>query len=239
MNDKVFSIGNRPWSDEELRSAISEFVPIFIARPIQDNFGGMGFTDMFFTWFILRMLRPTTVLEVGVYKGQGTWLMEMALPDAVIHSVDPLLWQRQYISMRAVYHSQDIVFEKWKFLEEKVLAHFDDHQDAIDRVRFCQKESIRYLIFTDNYPYQMGDCRSLKRGFEEPQANYYLHGALATYFEFPPLLRTPNHRNNHPWEWPTPKPLFATASELPTPAVEDATGYTWFCFAELKGDWTT
>jgi hypothetical protein len=116
------------------------------------------------------------------------------------------------------------------------LAHFDDHQDAIDRVRFCKKEGIRYVVFTDNYPYQMGDCRSLKRGFEEPQASHYLHSALSVYFEFPPLLRTPNHRNNHPWIWPTPNPLFASAGELPPVAVEDTTGYTWFCFAELKGD---
>lgn len=238
MNDKVFEIGNRPWSDDELRSAVPKFASVFDARPIPDNHGGMGFIDMFFTWFVMCKLNPVAVLEVGVFKGQGTWLMETTLPNTIIHSVDVDLGQRQYVSSRAIYHAEDPTFESWDFPKGDVLAHFDDHQDAIDRIRFCVTEGIRYIVFTDNYPYQCGDCRSLKRGFEEPQANRYLHSALAVYFEFPPLLKTPKHRNDRPWTWPTPNPLFVDAKDLPASAVKDTTTYTWFCFAELKGDWT-
>jgi len=42
---------------------------------------------MFASWFMARQLDPEVIIESGVWRGQGTWLLEQACPRAQIISM--------------------------------------------------------------------------------------------------------------------------------------------------------
>ncbi len=158
------SIGELPWSRDDLIAALPEFESVYAQRPIRDNLGGMKSPHMFAVWFIARLLRPAVVIESGVFRGQSTWLFEQALPDARIISIDIDLGAREYISPRATYHDQDFSTIDWSELRgEQTLAFFDDHQNAYTRLQQCRWLGLRHVIFEDNYPSSVGDCYSLKK----------------------------------------------------------------------------
>ena len=70
------------------------FEKLYEQRPIKNNIHGMRFQHMFATYFILKKLKPSFVIESGVFRGQSTWLIENTLPQANILSIDIDLSQR-------------------------------------------------------------------------------------------------------------------------------------------------
>ncbi|MEM6630825.1 MAG: hypothetical protein AAF694_14185 [Bacteroidota bacterium] len=156
------------WSYEDMRGYLSEFLEIYSQSPIKDNQGGMQAPHMFATYYMLKKLAPKNVIESGIWKGQGTWLIEQTLPSTKIHSIDINLELREYLSPKVTYHSQDFSTLDWDtLLEEKesTVLFFDDHQNAFERVKTCKKLGFKHLIFEDNYPITQGDCYSLKKAF--------------------------------------------------------------------------
>ncbi len=165
---KVKSLGNVSWSREEIKNAIPEFLELYQKRPIQDNEGGMRIPHMFATWLMLRQLQPQVVIESGVWRGQGTWLIEQTLPQTKIYGIDPNLKRREYTVADAKYFTQDFSEIDWKDLpKEETLLFFDDHQNAFARIKSAEKWGFKHLIFEDNYPPRVGDCYSLKKAFCE------------------------------------------------------------------------
>lgn len=159
-------IGTPPWSREDLVAALPEFLSLYPKRPIRDNEGGMKAPHMFATWFMARRLAPKAIIESGAWKGQSTWLLEQACPDAELVSIDIDLSRREYISPRATYHDVDFSEIDWsEFPVESTLVFFDDHQNAYERLLQCRWFGIRDLLFEDNYPASRGDCYSLKKAF--------------------------------------------------------------------------
>ncbi len=148
-----------------MRQSLDEFAAIYANRPIRDNAGGMHAPHMFATWFMVRRLNPDLIIESGVFKGQGTWLLERACPDARLICIDINLAQRQYISDRATYSDRDFDLHDWADASDRTLAFFDDHQNARVRLQQCHWHGIRHAMFEDNYPPPHGDCYSLKRAF--------------------------------------------------------------------------
>ena len=83
--------GSTPWTRADLEAAVPDFVRVFERRPIQRNDGGMQVNHAFALWFILTWLKPPVVIENGLFRGQGTWLVRQALgPHARIICLDPL-----------------------------------------------------------------------------------------------------------------------------------------------------
>jgi len=162
MIDKRFT---RKWSYQDLRKAALTFKSIYEQRPIQNNDGGMKFPHMFGLWYLLRQLQPGLVIESGIWKGQGTWLIERALPEADIISIDLNLSRLEYKSSRAKYLTEDFSKIEWNIINQKqdVVLFFDDHQDAFERIKLGYKMGFRKFIFEDNYPENHGDCYSLKK----------------------------------------------------------------------------
>ena len=72
---------------------------------------------------LLKKLNQNILLESGVFKGQGTWLIEKTLPKSKIYSIDIDLNQREYISNKVVYLNKDFKFFDQKIIPEKTL-HF-------------------------------------------------------------------------------------------------------------------
>jgi hypothetical protein len=155
----ITALGSVPWDRTDVSDALDAFLPLFGKRPIRENQGGMRSVGLFNVWFLLNRLRPRSVLESGIWKGQSTWLIEETLPAAEIVSIDINLPIREYISRRARYSDTDFLKVDmnafgWDSVES--LAFFDDHQDVIPRLRKCQSLGIKKIILDDNYPEFIG-----------------------------------------------------------------------------------
>ena len=122
---------------------------------------------LFAVWFMVRALAPDLIVESGVWKGQGTWILEQACPSARIVSLDPDLSTRVYLSKKAVYSELDFSLQDWTHLPERSLVLFDDHQNAYRRLQQCHWFGFNHVIFEDNYPILQGDCYSLKKAFAQ------------------------------------------------------------------------
>jgi hypothetical protein len=238
----MFEIGTAPFQRDAMRASIPEFVDLHGRRPIWENRGGMRAPHLFATWFMVRTLKPTHIVESGVFKGLGTWLLEQAAPEAALVCIDPEPSVRRYQSARATYLTEDFARVSWDLPRETTLLFFDDHQDELRRVEEARRLGFRHVIFEDNYPPGQGDCFSLKQAFMgeqrrdargvvtrlldtlsgstpspgDPKAE--LEAALDCYYEFPPVLRVAETRWGDPWadpRYPTPEALFRDASEVP------------------------
>jgi len=166
------SIGAPNWTREEMIVSLDEFVSLYQQRPIQDNTGGMKAPHLFAVWFMARALAPPLIVESGVWKGQGTWLLEQACPSARIISLDPDLSRRIYVSEKVVYSTLDFSLQDWTDLPVKSLVFFDDHQNAYRRLQQCHWFGFKHIIFEDNYPVSQGDCYSLKKAFSHAGFSY-------------------------------------------------------------------
>lgn len=109
----VLSLGAIPWSREEMVGSLEEFKSVYTRRPFAENPGGMRSPHMFLFWFVLRALKPEVVVESGIWRGQGTWLIEQACPQAEIHCIDPILGRVNYLSKKAKYYRQDFSTIDW------------------------------------------------------------------------------------------------------------------------------
>ena len=261
MSQRFREIGVSPFRDE-MRARLADFHALYSRRPILENQGGMRAPHLFATWFMVQTLRPTHIVESGVFKGLGTWLLEQAAADAHLYCIEPNPAQIEYRSARAKYHTRDFGEIAWDLPRATTLLFFDDHQNALERVRLARELGFRHLIFEDNYPARRGDCYSLKRALmgepppspptflarvrrelgglfaRERDAGAYLERALETYCEFPPIVRSRMTRWGDAWDderYPTPEPLLAaTESEAEGPFARDADSYTWICYALVR-----
>ena len=146
----------------EITKEIEKFLKIYKHRPIKNNKHGMQINHMFALYFLLKKLKPQYVIESGILRGQGTWLIEKTLPKTKIFSIDINLGARKYISKKAKYLDQDFKYFDQKIKPEKTLAFFDDHTCHIDRIKQCKFFNIKQIILEDNYDIGEGDFNSLK-----------------------------------------------------------------------------
>lgn len=150
-----------------MRASLEEFSQIYERRPVRDNSGGMSSTHLFLMWYVLRFLKPRVVIESGVWRGQGTWCIEQACPDAEIYSID-INWKNlRYRSRRATYLNKDFETHSWDHVpREETLAFFDDHVNAFGRCQALHRLGFRHAMFEDNYAPRDGhDVYSLKMAF--------------------------------------------------------------------------
>ncbi len=173
---------------------INEFVDLYHLRPLYDNTGGMKFPHMFATYCFLKELNPSLIIESGIWKGQGTWLIEKTCPTAKIISIDITLGYREYISQNVIYSDKDL---KYHNLNEyvntyadndfnKVVIFLDDHQNVLDRLRYIHDNSnIKNILYEDNYPSNQGDCLSIKKILENKR--YVIDsGGVRTFYDSKP-----------------------------------------------------
>ena len=163
--EQIVSIGRPPWTRQEILEQLEQFMLLYADRPIKDNQDGMKAPHMFAVWFMVKKLSPDLIVESGVWKGQSTWLLEQACPNARLVSIDLNLNHRLYISDSAVYSDMDFSEQDWINVTENSLVFFDDHQNAYRRLQQCKWFGFKHIIFEDNYPISQGDSYSLKKAF--------------------------------------------------------------------------
>lgn len=187
---ELVSIGNPPWSREEMVGSLKEFSELYEERPIRDNGFGMLSPHLFLLWFALRKLKPKAIVESGVWKGQGTWCIEHACPEAELYCLDINLKPIQYRSKRAKYIDQDFAALEWHHLpKNETLLFFDDHQNALDRVKSASELGFKHLLFEDNYVPQHADCYSLKMAFMQAGLSFVPQDCLSVTGRLRRLLK--------------------------------------------------
>ena len=141
---------------------IKSFLKIYKNRPIKNNKHGMKINHMFAFYYLLKKIKPNYIIESGVFRGQGTWLIETVLPNSKVFSIDLDLTQRTYKSKRVKYLDYDFKYFNEQIEPHKPLAFFDDHTDHLERIKQCKYLNIKDIIFEDNYEIGKGDFNSLK-----------------------------------------------------------------------------
>lgn len=232
------TIGNVSWNNEDILNHLDDFLELYEKKPIKNNIGGMTSPHCFATYFLLKNKNLPNIVESGIWCGQSTWLIEMTCPNSSLTSVDPNLGNRKYISSKVRYSTldwQEMYFED----PPNTICFFDDHQNALNRIKYAKKMGYKYLIFEDNYPIGQGDCLSLKQILDGDlnEDKKYLLDNLKVYYEFPPIFIKENTRWGVPWSnYPTQKPVFEKLTDENMKYKifdDDAKGYTWICYVEL------
>ena len=160
---KIFKKNPPKWSRSEMVKEIEIFSSIYKERPIKNNIGGMMFPHMFAFYFILKKIKPDFVVESGVYKGQSTWLIERTLPNTNILSIDLNFSNIVYKSKKAKYSTTDFKYQDFSKLTKNSLVFFDDHQNALDRLKQSKNFKFKHMVYEDNYCPGTGDCYSFKK----------------------------------------------------------------------------
>lgn len=142
------------------RNDLTEFLMSVNFQEINANDGGMKVPDMFSLYFLLKKLRPSVVIESGVWNGQSTKLIRETLEDVKIISLDPRPIEG-YIDENTTYYVGD-TFKDFKDLDlsssdmNNVLCFFDDHQNQAQRLVQCIDKKVKHVFFNDNYPVNCG-----------------------------------------------------------------------------------
>jgi hypothetical protein len=236
---KLVKIGDVPWDRNDIESKLDDFMKLYEKRPIINNRGGMGAPHCFATYFLMKSLNKPFIVESGIWKGQSTWLIESTCPSAKLLCIDPNLNQITYKSKKATYTTTD-----WGKLNiknpEETLCFFDDHQNAVERIKGAVKRGFKHLIFEDNYPVGQGDCVSLKQTLDKnTDDTKFLREHIEIYYEFPPVFKQEKTRWGDDWDdtnYPTTKPIFdeIKGNEKYREFYDDALGYTWIAYVKLR-----
>lgn len=161
FNDKLFQqvvaynpkLGNSYYCWKIPDQTFLDFLEIYKKRPIRDNQGGLRSYGCFFLWYLLKEINPALVIESGVWRGQTTWLIGKAVPEAKIIAIDPETRYLIYLSRKATYTTEDFSnLEIPNDIDGPVVCFFDDHVNAYDRVLQSYSKGVKHIIFDDNYP---------------------------------------------------------------------------------------
>lgn len=239
---------------KDLIRDLDEFYELYQSRPIKDNNGGMKSAHMFSAWFVVKNLRPKTLIESGVWKGLGTWFFEQASPQTQIISIDPRPDFRIYTGKNVIYKTEDFLSVNWDVLEkDDSLVFFDDHQNSIERIAKCKTLGFKRLMFEDNYPWQQGDCYTPKKILanrdyvidKDGSRVFYSKNVqdlkffvenVSVYQEMPPIFKGHTTRWGSEWneEYPTNEPLLSFQDKEKYPIFyNELLDYTWICYLEL------
>jgi hypothetical protein len=248
----------------EVRSALEEFYKLYEKRPVRENEGGMKSPHLFNTWYSLKKLNPKLIIESGVWKGLGTWIIEQACPKAKIISIELDYSHLEYKSPTATYLDKDITTYPWDMIladhhptitKDEIVIFLDDHQNFLNRLEFLSNLGMKHILYEDNYPPLQGDtfspkkilaCRDYimdyagKRSLH--QYSYFDYErfleCVETYQELSPIFKTAKTRWGDDWDetnYPTKAPFLTVEDADKFPTFwKEASSYTWICYMGLK-----
>ena len=237
----TYIIGEEKWNKQVILSMIDDFLELYKKRPLVNNQGGMLSQHCLATYIFVKTLNPKYIIESGIFEGQSTWLLENTCPNSKIISIDPRLDYRKYISPTVEYKTED-----WSLIDfsnidiSNTICFFDDHQNAVERIKSAVNRGFKYLIFEDNYPIGKGDCISLKQRLSiNDETQEFLKKHIKIYYEFPPVFKNEYTRWGDLWDnnnYPTKEPIFDKLDSTNMNYKvfsDDAHNYTWIAYVEL------
>lgn len=208
------------------------------ARPFDNHNGITGPSAVALAYF-LRRLAPTTVFEVGVWRGFSTWLIEQAVPQAKLFCLDPIftVWPlldpakfgTTYKSPRADYHADDfscIGLQVTPDRRDRLVVLFDDHQNKVIRLDQARRAGVKHLLFDDDVPYA-ADHETFAQMHLGKRLPPWFSQVVRRYERFPPL-----------WEAVERDGMRHSALELPdlpelAPLKAERDKWSWLSYIEL------
>ena len=160
------------WNNDELIEELKIFAEIYKERPVKNNVHGMKFPHMFAAYFILKKIKPSFIIESGIFKGQSTWLIEKSLPNSKILSIDINLNKREFISKNATYSNIDFKYHDFSNIPNDTLVFFDDHVNHYERLKQAKFFGIKNIILEDNYKSNEGDFFTIKHSYQNSGFNH-------------------------------------------------------------------
>ena len=142
---------NLKYSKKDIQNYVEEYCKVFSRTPILDMNSGFGFNEGLFLFCIIKVIKPSLVIESGIMKGFTTYLIDAATDkQCIINSYDISFENIEYRSKKASYFKNDINQTPPDIKNHKVLAFWDDHTSQLDRLEFAIKNHIKYNIFDDD-----------------------------------------------------------------------------------------
>ena len=139
------------YTKKDIENYIDEYCKVFFETPIKDLNSGFGFNEGLFLFCIIKVVKPTLVIESGIMKGFTTYLIDSASNhNCIINCYDISFDNIEYRSKKAKYFNNDINESPPKIKDHKVLAFWDDHTAQLDRLEFSIQNKIEYNIFDDD-----------------------------------------------------------------------------------------
>lgn len=214
---------------DELLNELRQFAEIIKNRPFQNEYGLRGVSAFALYWFI-KKIDPTLVVEVGVWRGFGTWLIEQAAPNAEIICMDPIFMFEGYLDMdrvgrvyrsgRAQCSAQDFSCSRIMTIaaeHARPMAFFDDHQNKLPRLFQAREAGIKDIVFDDNTS-AFYTHRTLEQERHDPTSLAILESEVREYQIFPALwdvdfVLGPQHINEKGLDFPREAALEYVFSE--------------------------
>ena len=108
----VCSKGSFTLDKHWLLQELNPFLEVYLERPYRHhNFGGTNLMHQFGLWCLLRRLKPKYVIESGIFRGLGTWILRQACPSARLIMLDPAAKELSYTDQ----HPDTLYFTGDKF----------------------------------------------------------------------------------------------------------------------------
>jgi len=170
------------------RNDLDEFMENIYFDEIQLNDGGMKINDMFSFYFLLTRMKPTVVVESGIWKGYSTKIIRKTLGnDVKILCLDPLDitkdgFRDDNVNTTYLIGATFVDFEQLDLSEygidivndvDGVLCIFDDHQNAAQRMSQCLQKGVKHVFFSGNYPVNAGSHYSIQHLIDNDQRNVF------------------------------------------------------------------
>ncbi len=221
---------------EKLLPDLREFSRFYKDRPIKNNHGGGHSPHYFWLWWTIKQLKPVSTIESGVWKGQGSWIIEQTDSDYMGFDID--LGLREYEVCSGVYDHKDFADMEWR-IEATSLLFLDDHVNHFDRIRQAKELGFKHLIFDDNYPSSVGNER-MEKEMNNMQTLKQQHQPAAEtspnyqYLEFPPIYAPNITRWGDAWSnYNFKEPLFSSLQKGTECFMQEAKEYTSICYVLL------
>lgn len=190
----------KDWEEERpaLLGCLYEYAERLRHRPLDNEEGLRGVSAFALYWF-LKQITPTLVIEVGVWKGFSTWLIEQAAPHAEIACFDPLFFLESKLDpnkLGPTYRTNKARYYPWEFScadipkmiagHERPCVFFDDHQDKVARLLQAKAFGLKHIVFDDNVPFAYTH-RSFEAARHDPAVLALMRREIQAYEIFPAL----------------------------------------------------
>ena len=150
------------------------FIENIYEPEFSSNDGGMKSPDLFTLYYLLTILKPDVIIESGIWKGISTKLIRKTVGEnAIIICLDPIdiLTYKDTNSNTKYYIKENFIdFEDLnldEYKDKKILAYFDDHQNAVERLLQSNEKNIKYIFYNDNYPVNCGSHLTIQQQLNE------------------------------------------------------------------------
>lgn len=238
-------------SNTELLSYVDDFMELYESRPIRNNSGGALAVNLFYLYATLRKLQPQYIIESGVFRGQGTWLIDQLLPNTKVVCIDPNLQQIDYKNEKHTYTTADFLSFTADSIDREVakntLIIFDDHQDQDSRMVHAYNLGFKHMYWDDNYPDYCGMRHvsieavltdATRDGYViRPESKDNLNKILKRYYTFPPMTKyTDAITMEESYIDESLEPLFDEITSDNIVFDRDMHNYRWSTYTQLVDD---